>query len=132
MRATIPLMMLALAGCTTGATNGYEERDRAALASDLSTRVAGDTQSCAPISAQGQSVRVVDRRTLVYEQGSTIWVNRLPADCLGMDRDSILIFESFGGSNYCRGDRVRALERGTRIPGPWCPLGQWTAYRKAR
>jgi len=130
IRAAFPLLLIALAGCA-GGTNAREEREQAGLAQDLATRTAGAPQSCAPISAQSQNVRAIDRRTLVFEQGSTIWVNRLPADCPGLDNDSILIFETFGGS-YCRGDRLRAQERGTRIPGPWCPLGEWTAYRQER
>ena len=130
IRAAFPLILLALAGCTTG-PSAREERERAGLAEDLATRTASAPQSCASQSSQSQNVRVVDRRTLVYEQGSTIWVNRLPADCPGLTTDSVLIFETFGGS-YCRGDRLRAQQRGTRIPGPWCPLGEWTAYRRER
>lgn len=129
MRAMIPMTIFALAGCAA-ATGSLEERERTGLAADLSTRVAGETQSCASQIGQTGSIRIVDRNTLVSEQGRTIWVNRLPESCPGLRTDSVLILETFNG-NYCRNDRFRAVDRGSNIPGPWCRLGEWTPYRMA-
>jgi hypothetical protein len=116
------------AGCA--ATDGREtaSRDREALERQLAGRVAGAPQACVT-RREGESLRAIDRRTIVYDGGREIWVNRLEADCPGMRPDSILIVEPFG-DRYCRLDRIRALDRGSAIPGPICPLGNWTPYRQ--
>ena len=122
------LLLLALAGC---AANGVspDERERAALAEDLAGRAAGAPENC--VSAlPAQNLTVVDSRTLVLRSGSTLWVNRLEAECPGLRPLDILIVE-MRGSQYCRGDHVRPLPRGSTIPGPICPLGSFTPYRRA-
>lgn len=123
MRALI--FLLVLAGCTAGHSRIDNEES---LARDLGGRAEGPAESCVPAES-GRSLVVADRRTLTYDRGDTVWVNRLDAACPGFAPMSTLIIEAHGG-RYCRGDRVRALEPGAGIPGPYCILRDFTPYRR--
>jgi hypothetical protein len=117
-------LLLALAGC---AAVGQREDEGAELARQLAGRSAGEAQRCVP-SSQLTSLEPIDRQTIAYRSGSTIYVNRLRSECPGLRPFVTLIVEA-QGSQYCSGDRVRALESGTSIPGPICPLGHFVPYR---
>jgi hypothetical protein len=128
MRATLTMLApLLLAGCT--AMDGADTTSREARALDrrLAERVAGEPQTCIS-QRQGVSLHAVDSRTIVYDDGRDIWVNRLEAACPGLRPGATLIVEPFG-DRFCRNDRIRALEAGAAIPGPYCRLGSFTPYR---
>lgn len=125
----LPLLLAfpALSACAAPAAEG-PTRDSEALARELAGRTAGAEENC--ISADQQtSLRIVDARTLVYDAGRTIWVNRLEASCPGMRPMDTLVVE-LHGSQYCRSDRFRAVSTGSSIPGPTCLLGRFTPYRR--
>jgi hypothetical protein len=123
----LPLLLLT-AGCAATAADDAPSRDQAALTGELEGRTAGAAQACVPIR-QTQSLQIVDRQTLVYRDGHTVYVNRLGADCPGMRPLSTLIVEAHG-SQYCRGDRIRAVETQNAIPGPFCVLRDFIPYRR--
>lgn len=116
------LPLLLLAACATGSAR------EADLSRELAGRSAGAPQNCVPASA-GDSLVARDSRTLVYRRGDTLWVNRLAAACPGLNPMSTLIVD-LHGSQYCRGDPVRAVEPGQSIPGPICVLGGFTPWRR--
>ncbi len=122
------IFLLALSACA-GMGPGPETREQEAFGRELQGRIAGAAETCVP-AVQNQPLRIVDRRTVAFERGETIWVNRLASDCPGMRPFNTLIVEVHG-SQYCRGDRVRALEPGTSIPGPICILGDFVPHRRA-
>jgi hypothetical protein len=66
----------------------------------------------------------------VLRRGDTVWVNRLEGHCPGLRPLNTLVVEPSLGGQYCRNDRVRAIEPGSSIPGPICPLGDFTPYRR--
>ena len=119
MRLLPPLL---LAACAAGSAR---EGD---LSGELAGRIAGPPRDCVPVSA-GDSLVARDKQTLLYRRGDTIWVNRLPAPCPGLDQMSTLVVEVHG-SSHCRGDPVRAVEPGRSIPGPICRLGPFTPWRR--
>jgi hypothetical protein len=121
---TLPLALLLLAGCAPVRPDGDGAAELAQL---LAGRTAAETQACVPI-APARSLRVIDSSTLVYDQGGTLWVNRLRAECPGLQPHGTLIVEPTSGQ-YCRGDKFRELETGAIIAGPTCILGDFTAYR---
>jgi len=100
----------------------------AALAQETTGRVAGQAMTCIS-TEQDQNLRVLDRQTLAYGWGSTVYVNHLPGTCPGLEQTSTLIISAQSGQ-YCRGDRVAAREPGAIIPGPACNLGDWIPYRR--
>ena len=118
-----PLLLLLASACA--APSAQREAD---LSGELAGRTAGAPSDCVAASAADGLV-ARDSRTLVYRHGRTLWVNRLPASCPGLEPLSRLIVEVYGGQ-YCRGDRIRALQPGQSIPGPACLLGSFTPYRR--
>ena len=125
----ILIVALLLSGCAA-AELGMPSREQADLSRELAGRVAGRAESCVS-AGSSQSLQIVDASTLVYRSGDTIWLNRLRAACPGLRPFDTLIIE-VRGSQYCKGDQVRSLLPGTTIPGPVCPLGDFTPYRLPR
>lgn len=119
--------LLAVAGCTAAAPI---EGPSAAFSAAVSGRVAGEVRTCVPRIGHS-SLIAVDSRTLTIDSGNVLWVSRLPSACPGLRPLTTLIVEATG-SDYCRGDLFRTIERGSSIPGPTCVLTDFTAYRKVR
>ena len=76
-----------------------------------------------------QGLRTVNRSTLVYGSGRTVWVNRVDPRCSGFSQWDLLVVEPIG-SQYCRGDLVRTIDPVSKIPGPACRLGDFVPYTK--
>ena len=124
MRTPI-LLLLAVAGCVAPRAAGGEDE----LSGRLAGRTAGEPRSCISATA-GRSLTVIARGAIGYRSGDTLWVNRLGSGCSGMDPLDTLIVETHG-SQYCRGDHVRAIEPGRSIAGPVCILGDFVPYERA-
>lgn len=130
MKSPSILMLPLLLGLSACAANEEQvsARAEAELSEELAGRTAGEPRNCIS-AATGRSLVVRDKRTLVYEEGGTIWVNRLEAACPSLDPFGQLRID-VQGSQYCRNDRIQGLEPGSAIPGPWCRLGSFTPYRR--
>jgi hypothetical protein len=123
----LPILILVTGCATATATADGDTREQRELSAELQGRTAGKPQSCVP-SQQGRSLQIVDRRTLVYRDRNAVYVNRLDADCPGLRPLNTLVIEAHG-SETCRGDRVRGVEPGSSIPGPFCVLRDFVPYR---
>ena len=123
MRSPMLVPVVALAACAVPVAAPGDP-----LAREMVGRVAGPAQACVS-TLPNQNLRVIDSRTLAYERGSELWVNRLADHCPALSPHNTVIVEA-SGSQYCRGDRVRGLEPGGNIPGPSCNLQDWTPYRR--
>ena len=123
------VFLVALSGCAAMGP-GPETREQEAFARELSGRSPGTPEACVS-AVQNQPLRIVDRQTIAYDRGDTIWVNRLDSSCPGLRPFNTLVVEVHGGQ-YCRGDRVRGIEPGTTIPGPICILRDFVPYRRSR
>jgi hypothetical protein len=123
----LSILLLVLAGCAA-VDSGEPTREQEALRRELAGRIAGPPESCVPTNG-ASSLRIVDRRTITYERGRTLWVNALPHDCPGLrPLDPLIVI--MDRSAYCRGDRIRSLAPYSTIPGPTCMLGRFTPYRR--
>jgi hypothetical protein len=121
----LPFLLLATACAATGGGPSESEAD---LARELAGRTAGEKRDC--VSADlSTSLVPRGRQVLVYERGGTIWVNRLRAECPGLEEHSQLVVEVHG-SQYCRRDHFRTRSPGMSIPGPICVLEGFTPYRR--
>ena len=126
MRSVTPLLIacaLLAGGCTRPA-----EPEGAGFARELEGKVAGKPQSCIS-SFPAQNLRIVDSSTVAYGYGRTIYVNRLGGPCPALSQHNTIIVDAADGSQYCRGNRIRGLETGAVIPGPWCTLSDWVPYQ---
>lgn len=118
------LAVLLLAACAAPRLGGGDE-----LAPQLAGRAAGQPRSCLPTTG-GAGLTIVAPGVFAHRGGDVLWINRLAPACSGIRSTDTLIFEPHGGQ-HCRGDPVRALERGRSIPGPACILGDFVPYRRS-
>ncbi|MEO6041984.1 MAG: hypothetical protein ABIP41_08790 [Croceibacterium sp.] len=99
------------------------------LARMLEGRVAGRPMRC--INAfHGRDVQVIDRVGIVYDDGKTVWVARADDPDSVRDRD-ILIVERMSGSNLCRDDVKRTVDRSEGFLRSVVFLGDFVPYTRA-
>ena len=130
MKHAFPLSAVAGSLCLAilaGSCAPAQPASRAVLP-ELAGRTAGPPQRCVAAS-QGTSLRIADPHTVVYGSGRTIWINRLASNCLRTGPLDILIAEPTG-TQYCRGDRIHSVDPVSKIPGPYCLLGDFIPYRR--
>ena len=122
-----------LAGCSTGPVE--QTRSPAAakeLADALAGRVAGPPQRCISNFPNTQ-VQVVDDWTILYDEGSTIYVQNPRGGCPGIDNGSrTLVARQVGTSQMCDGDINQAVDLRTGIGGAPCVFGPFVPYTKAK
>ncbi|HEY8622935.1 MAG TPA: hypothetical protein VIM74_03645 [Casimicrobiaceae bacterium] len=97
------------------------------LAVELAGRTAGPPQDCISTRVD-QNMRPLDSRTIAYGMGRTVYINHLPGECYGLSPFNTVVAYPLSGSQYCRGDRIRAVQPGENIPGAYCNLGSWVPY----
>jgi hypothetical protein len=122
-----PLILIAGALVASGCTQASEPPG-ATFSRELAGHVAGPAQTCIN-GYPAENLRVIDPSTIAYGTGRTIYVNHLPGACPALSQFNTIIVDAQDGTRYCRGNRVRGLEPGGVIPGPWCTLGDWTPYK---
>ena len=99
----------------------------AELARLLEGRVAGKPSSC--ISLMGSpATQIVDRTALVYRSGRTLWVNHPRAGAESLRDDNILVTRLYG-SQLCRVDPVRLVDRTSGFQRGFVVLGDFVPYR---
>ena len=122
-----------LAGCSTAPVE--QTRSPAAakeLADALAGRVAGPPQRCISNFPNTQ-VQVVDDWTILYDEGSTIYVQNPRGGCPGIARGSrTLVARQVGTSQMCDGDINQAVDLRSGIGGAPCVFGPFVPYTKAK
>lgn len=99
------------------------------LAKMLEGRVAGKPSSCINLSTARDST-IIDKTAIVYNDGSTIWVNK-PKFPNQLDDDDIMVTETHG-SQLCRLDVVRMHDRTNFMWSGFVSLEDFVPYRKVR
>ena len=101
------------------------------LQKQIGGKVAGEAVSCISSAQHTDVIRVSDDMLLYKVSGRLVYQNRLKSPCRGLasDRD-IMVTEQFG-SQQCRGDIIKLVDRIGGIPGPFCVLGDFVPFRKA-
>lgn len=129
-RFLAPLCAVALAGCAANPEVVADRQARAErdLAEAIKGRVPGAPVECiSSLSLNGP--QIIGDDTLVYRDLSRLWVNKLDAPCPGLSGDPVIVIEMHG-SQLCRLDRFRAVDRVGGIPSGSCMLGKFTPYTK--
>ena len=95
-------------GCTASAeqsSSGQTKGERD-LAKAIGDRNAGTPTDCID-STSIDGPEIIDRQTVVYRRGSKVWVNKLAAECPGLEPFNTMIVE-LHGSQICRNDQFSA------------------------
>ena len=93
----------------------------------LEGREAGKPQSCISQYAS-RDMQVIDGIALVYNNGSTIYVNR-PRNPEDLDSDDILVTRTTG-SQFCRLDMVHTVDRNGHFTTGFISLGDFVPYKR--
>ena len=123
-----------ITGCSMSDTQStpmaLTEKQSKLLTKQIGGKVAGKAVSCISSAQNTNIIRVSDDMLLYKVSGRLVYQNRLKSPCPGLasDRD-IMVTEQFG-SQQCRGDIIKLVDRIGGIPGPFCSLGDFVPYRK--
>lgn len=111
------------------ATVPQEEGPDPKLAEALKGMHAEKARSCIPLD-EARSAKVY-RGAILYTPGRRLsYVNNSPG-CQTNDYDPLFVVETFG-TQLCKGDTVKFVDRISGMPGGFCVLGDFTPYRSRR
>ena len=122
-----------LTACST-APPDQSRSPRAAkeLADALAGRVAGPPQRCIGNFPHLQ-VQVIDDWTILYRDGSTVYVQNPRGGCPGLSGGGrTLVTRQVGTSQMCDGDINQTVDLLSRISGGACVFGPFVPYRRPR
>jgi hypothetical protein len=128
MRKIIALLLAATLAAPLSAAPADTRDADARLAKLLEGRVAGQPQSCIQ-PRWARSSEIVEGRAIVYRDGNTLWVNRPQSGAETLRRDDVLVTRQYG-SQLCRIDTVRLVDRVSLFPRGFVALGDFVPYRK--
>lgn len=97
------------------------------LAQILDGREAGDPVDCISLN-RARSTKIVDGTAIVYDAGSTLYVNR-PVNADRLDRDDILVTRTFS-DRLCSVDTVQLHDRTGNYWRGFVALDKFVPYRK--
>ena len=130
LAATASVMLAACS--TTLAEPTRTAKEEKELADALAGRVAGPPQRCISNFPNTQ-VRVIDDWTILYDEGSTIYVQNPRGGCPGIARGNrTLVARQVGTSQMCDGDINQAADLHSGVGGAPCVFGPFTPYTKTK
>ena len=109
-------------------SDARQAKAEAKLAKLLEGRVAGEPQDCVYLPRIRGS-RIIDGTAIVYDAGSTIYVNRPDSGASTLDDDDIMVTDVHG-SSLCRIDIVRLHDRSSFFYDGFVGLGDFVPYKK--
>ena len=124
MKLRASLLMLTLGCCTEPPVPPQPQGPPLELAG----RSPGRPQSCVT-TTQLDVLKPSENapHVLLYGTGRTVWANDV-GSCR-FRQDDILVMQLYG-SQLCRGDIVRSIDRFTKIPGAACVLNEFVPYTR--
>ena len=102
----------------------------AELAKALADRVAGEPVDCVNLR-QVRSTRVIAGTGILYDTGSTIYLNRPTSGARSLDRWDTLVTR-LHSSHLCSVDVVHLYDSGSRMQSGFVFLDKFVPYRRAR
>lgn len=128
--------LLASAACLAGIladSAAAQQRNRngeSALARAVAGRSAGRPVDCISLRAI-RSSRIIDRTAIIYDVGGRLYVNRPRSGAASLDDDDVLVTRTTG-SQLCRLDTVRLVDRSSRIQTGLVSLDRFVPYLRNR
>ena len=131
MRKILLSLTAALTIGTAFAAPAAAERrsPEAQLAQEIEGRVAGDPVRC--IQARNLRSRVINRTAIVYEEGSTIYVNRLRGGRDSLNQFDVMV-NDIRTSQICSGEAVRMIDPAGGMLTGIVFLDEFVPYRRVR
>jgi len=128
MRKLLPLLAGTL---LLGAAAAQAAPDREAqLARALEGRVAGEPVDCIDLH-RARGSRIITDTAILYEVGSTIYVNRPRAGASSLNQWDALVVR-LPSTRLCSIDAVRLVDPQTRMMTGVVMLGDFVPYRRVR
>jgi hypothetical protein len=126
-RAFLPLALLTGCATTTETAQGPDPK----LTTALEGRIAGKEQSCIPLDqATGNEVF---RDAILYRASrSRYFVADAPGCGLSRGHNDYILVQNVFGSQLCRGDIVRLVERVGGFTSGSCAIRGFTPYTKPK
>jgi hypothetical protein len=130
MSTLIKILALSAAALVVSANALAAGKDdpAAELAKLLEGRVAGPPVNCISLS-QVQGTRVIDHTAIVYDFGTTIYVNYPRGSANSLSSDDILLTKTYS-TQLCKMDIVRMVDRTGHFPKSFVSLGQFIPYKR--
>jgi hypothetical protein len=132
---SVPAILVAacLASCSTApAEHVRSQKASDELAQALAGRVAGPPRRCIS-NFPNTEVRVIDDWTILYDEGSTIYVQNPQGGCNGLtSRNRTLVARQVGSSQICQGDINETVDLRTGISGGPCVFGPFVPYTRVK
>jgi hypothetical protein len=122
---TAAALLLASGSALAGSKSPQEE-----LAAELEGRVAGEPVKCININ-RIRSTRVIDRTAIIYDAGTTIYVNTPRGGAQMLDDWDVLLSKPFG-SQLCTPEVVQLLDPSTHMQSGFVSLGEFVPYKKIK
>jgi hypothetical protein len=117
-----------MAAAPVVARQSTQERGEAELAKQVAGRVPGKPVQCISLSSSDGST-IIDGTAIVYRGlGGKLYVNR-PRGAEMLREDDIPVQYVYG-SQLCRMDRIKLLDRSTRMERGFASLGDFVPYTK--
>ncbi|MBV8687042.1 MAG: hypothetical protein JOZ90_06210 [Alphaproteobacteria bacterium] len=107
-----------------------DAQGEAALARAIEGRVAGEPVDCIDLQ-RVRSTRILGHTAILYESGSTLYVNRPRGGARSLDAWDVMVTKPFGG-RLCRVDVVQLYDAGSRTQSGIVFLGDFVPYKKVR
>jgi Family of unknown function (DUF6491) len=126
----LPLVTLAACGEMDSTPVPLTQKQTEQLNKELAGKTAGKPVSCISTFNSDNMVRISDNILLYRVSGNLVYKNNLRSTCPGLARDNDIVVSEQFGSQKCKGDVLRMVDRSSGIPGPVCSLGEFVPYRK--
>lgn len=126
----LPLITLAGCGEMDSTPAPLTEKQTERLDKELAGKVAGTPLNCISDFQTTNMIRISDDILLYRVSGNLVYKNNLRSSCRGLARDNDIVVSEQFGSQKCRGDILKLVDRTSGIPGPVCSLGEFVPYRK--
>lgn len=123
---------LLLASCSTApADQTRSPRAAQELANALAGRVAGPPQRCIT-TYRTTKVHPIDDFTILYDQGSTIYVQNPRGGCPGIGSGRDILVTRQVTNQLCDGEIAQTIDLTSRVARGGCVFGPFVPYTKAR
>lgn len=121
-----------LGSCSTApADQTRSPRAAQELADALAGRVAGPPQRCIT-TYRTTKVHPIDDWTIIYDQGSTVYVQNPRGGCPGIGSGSDILVTRQTTNQLCDGEIARTVDLTSRVERGGCVFGPFVPYTKSR